>query len=67
MQPRTKIKDHVSLAPEFSKEQRTARDLVKTIRKLRWIGMDKEAEEMELKLRQREPQDVGLSQPAETD
>jgi hypothetical protein len=39
-----------SNGPEISPEQKTTSELVKLIRKLRWIGMDDEAEHVKVKL-----------------
>ena len=53
--------------PDVSVEERTARDLVKRIRKLRWMGMDEEARQMQLVLRRIEPEDALLAGPYDTD
>ena len=39
--------------PETLAEQRASNELVKLIRKLRWMGMEEEAEKMETRLTQR--------------
>jgi len=39
--------------PDDSAEQRASNELVKLIRKLRWIGMEEEAEKVEKRLIQR--------------
>jgi hypothetical protein len=41
--------------------------LVQRIRKLRWMGMDDEAERLQAMLRQMRPADILLSDPSETD
>jgi hypothetical protein len=53
--------------PDVSVGERTARDLVKRIRKLRWMGMDEEARQMQLVLRRIEPEDALLAGPCDTD
>lgn len=37
--------------PEVSLAQRTSRDILKEIRKLRWVGMDDKADQLEGTLR----------------
>jgi hypothetical protein len=37
-------------SPEVSPEQKTTTDLIKRIRKLRWIGMDEEADQLQHRL-----------------
>ena len=39
-----------SHSPEISAVERTSTDLVKLIRKLRWIGMEKEAQRLQVAL-----------------
>ena len=56
-------------APEVSPEQRAAVELVKRIRKLRWIGMEDEADlvvQVEL-ARRIAPVDSVIAVPSETD
>lgn len=53
--------------PDVSVEERTANDLVKRIRKLRWMGMDEEAWQMQIVLRRIEPGDALLAGPCDTD
>ena len=38
--------------PDDSAEQQTSNDLVKLIRKLRWMGMENEAERVQVELEQ---------------
>jgi hypothetical protein len=38
------------IAPEVTPETRAATELIKRIRKLRWIGMDEEADLLQLQL-----------------
>ena len=53
----------------FSEPESTANDLVKLIRKLRWIGMDEEAERLQKKLAQQRntADDTVLARSGETD
>ena len=54
--------------PEVSAEQRTSSELVKRIRKLRWMGMEREAEALQATLCRRERStDSVLAAPADTD
>ena len=53
--------------PDVSPEQMASRDLVKQIRKLRWIGMDDEARCLRGTLYQVSAADVVLDLPPETD
>lgn len=53
--------------PDVSAEQRTAGDLLKLVRKLRWIGMDKEADQMQSTLRMVELAGGVLNAHRETD
>ncbi len=54
---------------DVSAEQRTSNELVKLIRKLRWMGMEEEAERVQTKLAQCgvQPADSVLATPRETD
>jgi hypothetical protein len=53
--------------PDVSKQQMASRDLIKQIRKLRWIGMDDEARRLRVALYQKSAADVVLDLPPETD
>ena len=55
--------------PDVSAEQHASDDLIKLIRKLRWMGMLEEAErvEMQLMLRRARPTDSVVATPQETD
>ncbi|HUJ04255.1 MAG TPA: hypothetical protein VLW75_11495 [Rhizomicrobium sp.] len=53
--------------PRISPEERRARELVKKIRKLKWIGMHDEAQRLETDLCRLDSGLVVLSGPAETD
>jgi hypothetical protein len=53
---------------EVSAEQRTSSELVKRIRKLRWMGMEREAEALQAMLCRRERNtDSVLAAPRDTD
>jgi hypothetical protein len=52
--------------PSAPKDE-VSNDLVKQIRKLRWIGMDGEAEFLQITLRHLQAADVVLGAAAETD
>jgi hypothetical protein len=53
----------------FSEPESTANELIKLIRKLRWIGMDEEAERLQKKLAQQgsDTHDTVLARSGETD
>jgi hypothetical protein len=53
--------------PSAATDEKVSNDLVKHIRKLRWIGMDGEAEFLQIKLRHLQAADVVLGTAAETD
>jgi hypothetical protein len=53
--------------PAISTDEQVSNDLVKQIRKLRWIGMDREARLLENTLRRMQAVDVVLAFPPETD
>ena len=46
--------------PDVSAQERALNDLVKLSRKLRWIGLEKEAEQMQSALRRVRPADYPL-------
>jgi hypothetical protein len=52
--------------PDVSADQRAANELIKRIRKLRWMGMDGEAEHLQIKLAGL-PADSVVAEPRETD
>jgi hypothetical protein len=52
---------------DVSNPQRTSADLVKRIRKLRWIGMDEEADQLEILLYSMPPEHRVLVEPPDTD
>jgi hypothetical protein len=53
--------------PSVSTDQKVSNGLVKNIRKLRWIGMDDEAEVLQITLRHIQAADLVLGTAAETD
>jgi hypothetical protein len=54
--------------PDVLAEQRASNKLVKLIRKLRWMGMEEEAERVQMELAQRDvPPDSVVAAPHETD
>jgi hypothetical protein len=53
--------------PDVSADQRISNDLVKRVRKLRWIGMDDEARRVEQKLCHLRPTDSVLAEPSGSD
>ena len=53
--------------PNVSAEQRKSNDLIKRIRKLRWMGMEGEAERLQLALAGASRADSVIAQPLETD
>jgi hypothetical protein len=54
-------------SPDVSTEQQEANRLIRLIRKLRWIGMDKEAERAGAALSSVPPGDSVLAAPHDTD
>lgn len=57
----------MSQRPELSPEERITRELVKRIRKLRWIGMEEEAQRLQAALSGRTYADGVLVLPMDTD
>jgi hypothetical protein len=53
--------------PDVSTEQRRSSELVKLVRKLRWMGMEADAERVETTLCGLSPADSVLAAPRETD
>ena len=53
--------------PDISAEQRASSELVKLIRKLRWIGMEREAEQLQTVLCRIPAADSVLAAPHDTD
>jgi hypothetical protein len=55
------------LSPDLPGEPKSARELVKRIRKLRWMGMEEEAQRLQAALRRIEDTDCVLAAPRDTD
>ena len=53
--------------PDVSADQRASNELIKRIRKLRWMGMEGEAERLQIKLAGGSPKDSVIAEPRETD
>jgi hypothetical protein len=53
--------------PESLAEQRASNELIKRIRKLRWIGMEDEARKVQSSLRSIPSRDAVLAGPRDTD
>jgi len=53
--------------PDVSAEQRESNELIKRIRKLRWMGMESEAERLQVALAGASRIDSVVAQPLETD
>jgi hypothetical protein len=53
--------------PDVSAEQRASNDMIKLIRKLRWIGMDGEARRLQGSLSGIRQVDSVVAEPRETD
>jgi hypothetical protein len=53
--------------PNVSSDETVSNDLVKQVRKLRWIGMDVEARLLQSTLRRMQAADVVLGVPSDTD
>lgn len=60
---------HTPQQQPTSSDTGTSNEMVKLIRKLRWIGMDEEAQKLqrELTLREAAPADSVVATPGETD
>jgi hypothetical protein len=54
-------------ASDILEEQRTASELVKRIRKLRWMGMEEEAQQLQIALCRLQHADTVLAAPPDTD
>ncbi len=57
----------IQQCPDLSADERDSHDLVKRILKLRWIGMDVDAEQIQVALRGVEPRVTLLAEPRDTD
>ncbi len=58
---------HVAERPDLAARERASHDIVMRILKLRWMGLDNEAERIETKLRQVDPACTLLMGPLDTD
>ncbi len=61
------VNDNVQQRPDVAADKDAARALAMQILKLRWMGMDIEAERMELALRRIDPECTVLAGPFDTD
>jgi hypothetical protein len=61
------ISSRAASRPDVSIEERTSIELVKLVKKLRWIGMDEEAEQVQEVLREVDPAATLLGGPWDTD
>ena len=52
---------------DLSVEEPTGSEVVKRIRKLRWLGLDEEVEQLKVVLRGVDPGDTVLADPGDTD
>jgi hypothetical protein len=58
---------HVAERPDVPAGERASHDIIMRILKLRWMGLDDEAERIETKLRQVDPACTLLVDPPDTD
>jgi hypothetical protein len=58
---------HPTAIPDESIDERASREVTKLIRKLRWIGKEDEASELESKLQSTRAGDCVLAAPRDTD
>ena len=63
LQTRNRLKD----LPDVSADQRASNDMIKLIRKLRWVGMEGEAERLRNALTGMPRADSVVAEPRETD
>ena len=61
------VRDKQQEIPDVSADQRASNELIKRIRKLRWMGMEGEAERLQIKLAGALPKDSVIAEPRETD
>ena len=64
----TQINDHKNdhAIPDVTADQRASNEMIKLIRKLRWIGMESEARRLEFTLSGTPPADCVGAEPRET-
>ena len=53
--------------PDLSREQKQEREVIKLIRKLRWIGLEDEAKRVLVSAGETPPTDRAIAGPRETD
>jgi hypothetical protein len=53
--------------PDVSAEQRASNEMIKLIRKLRWMGMEREAQRLQVALNGSAYADSVIAEPRETD
>ena len=53
--------------PDVSAEQRASNEMIKLIRKLRWMGMEGEAQRLQIALADSARTDSVIAEPRETD
>jgi hypothetical protein len=58
---------HVAERPDVPARERASHDIIMRILKLRWMGLDNEAQRIETKLRQVDPACTLLMGPPDTD
>jgi hypothetical protein len=58
---------HAAGPPDVPDRERASHDIIMRILKLRWMGLDDEAERIETKLREVDPACTPLMGPLETD
>ena len=61
------ISSNLKERPNVSVEERSSIELVRLVNKLRWIGMEEEAEQVQIVLRAVDPSATLLAGPWETD
>ena len=58
---------NVQERPDVTADEQASHEIITRIRKLRWMGMEVEAERMELALRKVNPRETSLAGPRDTD
>ena len=53
--------------PDVSAGQRASNEMIKLIRKLRWMGLESEAQQLQFTLKSAPPADCLAAEPRETD
>jgi hypothetical protein len=62
-----KLTSRIQQSPEASPDTKAKNELVKRVRKLRWVGEEEAAEKAQLALGKQTPGDSVLAMPCETD